>query len=95
MQLLVRFKSFGPIRRILGQQMIELNVPEDSTVLQVIEQVIELGGEPLRNMVIENGKIDGNLIIMLNKRDVTTLGGVDVIVKAGDELALLPHVQGG
>lgn len=75
--------------------MIELDVPEDSTVLQVIEQVIELGGESLRNMVIENGKIDGNLIIMLNKRDVTTLGGVDIIVKAGDELALLPHVQGG
>jgi len=75
--------------------MIELDVPEDSTVLQVIEQVIELGGESLRNMVIENGKIDGNLIIMLNKRDVTTFGGVDIIVKAGDELALLPHVQGG
>lgn len=75
--------------------MIELDVPEDSTVLQVIEQVVELGGESLRNMVIANGKIDGNLIIMLNKRDVTTIGGIDVLVKAGDELALLPHVQGG
>ncbi len=75
--------------------MIELDVPEDSTVLQVIEQVVELGGDSLRNMVIDNGKIDGNLIVMLNKRDVTTLGGVNIVVKAGDELALLPHVQGG
>jgi len=75
--------------------MIELDVSEDSTVLQVIEQVVELGGDSLRNMVIDNGKIDGNLIVMLNKRDVTTLGGVNIVVKAGDELALLPHVQGG
>jgi len=75
--------------------MIELDIPENSTVLQVIEQVVDLGGSPLRDLVIENGKIDGNLIIMLNKRDISTLGGVDIIVKAGDELALLPHVQGG
>jgi molybdopterin converting factor small subunit len=75
--------------------MIELDVPEDSTVLQVIQHVVKLGGAPLRNLVIENGKIDGNLIIMLNKRDVSTLGGVDLPVKEGDEVALLPHVQGG
>jgi len=93
--LLVRFKSFGPVRRILGQQMIELDVPEGSTVLQVVQQVVELGGEPLRDLVIDDGKIDGNLIIMLNKRDVSTLGGVDITVKEGDEVALLPHVQGG
>ncbi|MFW9958510.1 MAG: MoaD/ThiS family protein [Candidatus Odinarchaeota archaeon] len=93
--MLVRFKSFGPIRRILGQQIIELDVPEGSTVLHVVEQVVQLGGTTLRNLVIENGKIDSNLIIMLNKRDVSTLGGPDIIVKAGDELALLPHVQGG
>jgi molybdopterin converting factor small subunit len=75
--------------------VIELDVPEDSTVLQVIQHVVKLGGAPLRNLVIENGKIDGNLIIMLNKRDVSTLGGVDLPVKEGDEVALLPHVQGG
>jgi molybdopterin converting factor small subunit len=75
--------------------MVELDVPEDSTVLQVVQQAVELGGESLRDLVIENGKIDGNLIIMLNKRDVSTLGGVDILVKEGDEVALLPHVQGG
>jgi molybdopterin converting factor small subunit len=79
----------------MGKQMVELDVPEDSTVLQVVQQAVELGGESLRDLVIENGKIDGNLIIMLNKRDVSTLGGVDILVKEGDEVAILPHVQGG
>jgi molybdopterin converting factor small subunit len=93
--LLVRFKSFGPIRRLLGQDMIELDVPEGSTVFQVVQRVIEIGGEPLRDLVLEKGIISGNLIIMLNKRDVSTLGGVEISVSEGDELALLPHVQGG
>jgi len=93
--LLVKFKSFGPVRRLLGQQIIELDVPEDSTVLKVVQHVVEQCGESLRDLVLENGKIDGNLIIMLNKRDVSTLGGVDIPVKEGDEVALLPHVQGG
>lgn len=93
--MLVKFKSFGPVRRLLGQQIIELDVPEDSTVLKVVQHVVEQCGESLRDLVLENGKIDGNLIIMLNKRDVSTLGGVDIPVKEGDEVALLPHVQGG
>jgi molybdopterin converting factor small subunit len=32
---------------------------------------------------------------MLNKRDVATLGGIAIPVAEGDEVALLPHVQGG
>jgi len=32
---------------------------------------------------------------MLNKKDVETLGGIDIVVHHGDEVAILPHVQGG
>jgi molybdopterin synthase sulfur carrier subunit len=75
--------------------MMELNVPEGSTVFQVIQQVAELGGLPLRDLVLEEGAVSGNLIVMLNKHDVSTLGGVEIPVSEGDEVALLPHVQGG
>lgn len=75
--------------------MIEVDVPDGSTVLQVVHKVVELGGETLRDLVLENGIIGGNLIIMLNKRDVSTLEGPATLVTEGDEVALLPHVQGG
>jgi molybdopterin converting factor small subunit len=93
--LLIRFKSFGPVRRLLGHQVIEVDVPDGSTVLQVIQKVVEQGGEGLRDLVLENESIGGNLIVMLNKRDVATLGGIAIPVAEGDEVALLPHVQGG
>jgi len=93
--MLVRFKSFGPIRRLLDKQLIEVDVPEGVTVLQVVQIVADLGGSELKDLILKNGNIDGNLIVMLNKKDVSTIGGVELTVSDGDEIALLPHVQGG
>ena len=93
--MLVRFKSFGPIRRLLEKQSIEVEVPEGATVLQVVQIVADLGGSALRDLILKNGNIDGNLIVMFNKKDVSTIGGVELSVSAGDEIAILPHVQGG
>jgi MoaD family protein len=89
------FKSFGQLRRVLGNQIIEVDVPEGSTVRKVIERVITLGGPELERYIMGGNRISGNLILLLNKRDIDTLAGEDTIVKAGDELAVLPHVQGG
>ncbi len=93
--MLIRFKSFGPIRRLLEKQMMEVEVPSGSTVLQVVQRVAEIGGAKLKDLILKNGGIDGNLIVMLNKKDVSTLGGIGISVSEGDEIALLPHVQGG
>lgn len=93
--MLVRFKSFGPIRRLLVEQVIEVEIPSGSTVLQVVQKVADIGGAELKDLILKNGGIDGNLIVMLNKKDVSTLGGIEISVSEGDEIALLPHVQGG
>jgi len=93
--LRVIFKSFGPIRRLLGTQVIELEVSEGSSVFQVVETIVDMGGQPLRNLVFDNGEISGNLIVILNKKDISTIGGVDIPVNEGDEITVLPHVQGG
>lgn len=73
----------------------EIEVPTDSTVRQVVESVVELGGEELKQLIMHNDDVSGNLIVMLNKKDVETLGGIDIVVHDGDEVAILPHVQGG
>ena len=75
--------------------MIEVEVPEGSSVLQVIQAVAEIGGPALKDLILKDEAIDGNLIVMLNKKDVSTIGGVGIVVAEGDEVALLPHVQGG
>lgn len=91
----VRFKSFGPVRRLLKEKVMDVEVPNDSTVRQVVNRVVEIGGEELRKLIIHDDDISGNLIVMLNKKDVETLGGIDIVVHDGDEVTILPHVQGG
>ncbi|MHA1950371.1 MAG: MoaD/ThiS family protein [Candidatus Thorarchaeota archaeon] len=93
--LRVLFKSFGPIRRLLGKKVTEVEVPEGSTVRQVVNAVVEQSGDELGKLIMDKDRISGNLIVLLNKKDVDTLGGVDIVVQEGDEIGILPHVQGG
>ena len=93
--LRVLFKSFGPIRRLLGKKVIEVDVPEGSTVRQVVNTIVEQSGEELSKLIMDKDRISGNLIVILNKKDVEPLGGVDIVVREGDVIAILPHVQGG
>jgi len=91
----VKFKSFGPIRRTLASQVLTVDVPDGSTIRDVVNKVLEIGGPELEKVIMEGDKISGNLIIMLNKKDVATLEGEDTAVSQDDEIAMLPHVQGG
>ncbi len=91
----VKFKSFGPIRRALDSQVLTVDVPDGSTVRDVIDRVLTIGGPELEQIVMEGDRISGNLIIMLNRKDVATLEGENTMVVHDDEIAMLPHVQGG
>lgn len=63
---------------------------------QVIDRVVGQSSDNLKRLVYEGEEINRNLIVLLNKRDVNTLEmGLDTVVSEGDEVALLPHVQGG
>ena len=79
----------------MKDKVIFIDVPTDSTVRQVVNVIVEKGGEDLRKLIMHENEISGNLIVMLNKKDVETLGGIDIVVHDGDEVAILPHVQGG
>ncbi|RLI57963.1 MAG: hypothetical protein DRP09_01030 [Candidatus Thorarchaeota archaeon] len=95
-QLRIIFKPFGPIRRALGKRIIEVDVVDSTTVRQVIDRVVGQSSDNLKRLVYEGEEINRNLIVLLNKRDVNTLEmGLDTVVSEGDEVALLPHVQGG
>ncbi|MHA1882976.1 MAG: MoaD/ThiS family protein [Candidatus Thorarchaeota archaeon] len=91
----VKFKSFGPLRRVLKGEVIEIDVPEESTVRQVIDSMLEMYGKDAKRLVLDGDRISGNLILMLNQKDVDTIAGEQTVVKEDDEVVILPHVQGG
>jgi molybdopterin converting factor small subunit len=44
---------------------------------------------------MNGSRISGNLIVLLNKKDVATLNGEATLVSEDDVVSILPHVQGG
>ena len=93
--MIIRFKVFGPLLKALGQKTKELDIQEGVTVRQAIDNLIEVGGQDLHDLIIDDDHISGNLIVMLNRRDISTLSGEDTPVEDGNEITILPHVQGG
>lgn len=93
--LRVFFKSFGPIRRVIGESVIELKVGSEFTIRDVINFAIESYGDKLKQLILEETKLSGNLIVLLNGRDTNRLDGLDTKVSPDDEITILPHVQGG
>ncbi|MBD3405928.1 MAG: MoaD family protein [Candidatus Lokiarchaeota archaeon] len=93
--LRVRFKSFGPLKRLLPSSEMYLDIPLDSTVNDVIDRVLEIGGKEFERLIMNNGKLSGNLIVLVNKTDIDRLDGLDTRLSSGDLVTILPHVQGG
>ncbi len=91
----IKVKTFGPLRRLIGNEWISLELPENATVNDVVEALIERWGVPAKELLMDEGRVSGNLIFMLNMKDVSNLGGIRTALHPDDEIIILPHVQGG
>ena len=91
----VRFKTFGPLRRVIGEREVILEVSDASTIQDVIDTIVGKWGIDAEKLILDEGTFSGNLIIMLNMKDISTLNGLNTIIHPDDEIILLPHVQGG
>ncbi len=89
------FKPFGPLRAVCGSSEIPLEFDGNVTVGDVVRKLIDIYGHRLAELILSGNQLSGNLIVMVNKRDVNTLQGMETVVRDGDEVAILPHVQGG
>ncbi len=72
-----------------------LEVPDGSSVLGVIEVAIRTWGKDAERLIMDGDSINGNMIVMLNMKDIDTLDGPGTPVRPNDEITILPHVQGG
>ncbi len=72
-----------------------LEVPDGSSVLGVVEAAIRTWGKDAERLIMDGDSISGNMIVMLNMKDIDTLDGSGTPVRPNDEITILPHVQGG
>jgi molybdopterin synthase sulfur carrier subunit len=82
---------------LLGSREVQLEVPAGSSVMDVIARLADRMGEQCVPALLEavGGRPQRHLRIMLNGRDIGFLGGLDAVVREGDEILVLPPAGGG
>lgn len=88
-----RIRLFSFLRAAAG-------VPETpgqaGTVRELLDQLVQQFGEPLRRQLFTpGGELRPDISILVNGRNIVFLDGLDTALAPGDEIALLPPAAGG
>jgi len=91
----VKVKFFALLREAAGTKELEEEVEEGTTVRGLLERLSNKLPSRFRGLVFDGQEITKNLIILVNRRGIRELNGLETRLKDGDEVALLPPVSGG
>jgi molybdopterin synthase sulfur carrier subunit len=92
--MIVRIKAFANFRAILGKDL-NIEVKEGSTIKELLDDLISSRQRLKSALFDESGQIREYVILMKNRKNINSMGGLDTPLAEGDEVAILPPVAGG
>ncbi|MFN2106167.1 MAG: ubiquitin-like small modifier protein 1 [Candidatus Promineifilaceae bacterium] len=92
----MKVNFYATLRQIVGQKTVELDLPEGTTAIQLVEAVMEQYPRMRPELVDENGDLHGHIHLFVNGRDAPFLENqLDTVVKPTDKIDIFPPVGGG
>ncbi len=95
---MVRVKLIGSFVSYAQTDEIELKIPQQITVLELIQMMRhDKTGENLVRMILDPELNDPrpNTIILINGTEIGALDGIDTLVGGDDVVTMLPVTHGG
>lgn len=92
--MMIRLKAFARFRDLLGG-MTEVELPEGSTVFELLKKLATRSTDLQDQIFDASGKIRDDVNVMINGRHFESLEGSETLLADGDEVALFPAVVGG
>jgi len=86
---------FGPIQEAVGTKTATLTVGEDMTIRELAEELIVEYEALEKQLLTDNGDIRDNLVITVNKRQISHLDGESTGLSDGDTVRITTSIQGG
>ncbi|MFD1585857.1 ubiquitin-like small modifier protein 1 [Halorientalis brevis] len=93
MHLELRF--FATFRAIVGQKVVDREVPDDATVGDVLSTLQKEYPDMNDRLLDEDGEVRAQLSILKNGRNVVHMAGSATSLDDGDTLSVFPPVAGG
>ena len=87
----------GDLRAIVGKQETTANVPQGSTVKDLLASLSDSYGERFRSRVLNPmGNLEHYVLVFLNGTNIREMSGLETILREGElELMMLPMFEGG
>jgi molybdopterin synthase sulfur carrier subunit len=92
--MIIHVRSFASFRDILGKEL-SVELKDGSTVKDLLDDLISTRQRLKSAVFDESGKVREYVILMKNRKNIESLGGLDTELAEGDEVAVLPPVAGG
>ena len=92
----VELRYYAMVRDAAGKRAETLSMQEGSTVVDLIDRLIALYGEPLRVYLYdEDGEHLNYLMFSVNEQDIRSLDGYETVLRDGDKVLVMPPIGGG
>jgi len=92
----VTLKFLGALRHYSGKDTLILDCQKDATILDLIDIITLHSPKLRRNLLDEQLEIPKpNGLILVNRREISVLNGLQTKVRDGDEVVFVPVVHGG
>jgi molybdopterin converting factor small subunit len=95
MRVLVR--SVGLVKQLLGQGEFDVIIPEGTDISGLLRTLVEEKSAKMAPYAVEPKTADGHLPVrvVVNGRDIQSLGGRFTILEDGDEILIFMPIAGG
>lgn len=90
----VKVKLFAEYQSLAGQRLLELEIPDDATVLD-LAKALEERFPGLRGRLLRGGELSDEPRVLVNGRNIEWLEGAKTRLRDGDTVAFFPPSAGG
>ncbi|KYH37594.1 MAG: MoaD family protein [Candidatus Bathyarchaeota archaeon B24] len=91
----IRVRLLGFLARLYGSDEITLRFDENPRLGELLGKLARRRRRFRKALFDEDGDLSWNILLLVNRRDVSVLDGLDTRLEDGDEVVLAPISHGG
>jgi len=92
----MKVNFYATLRDITGQKTVDIDIPENTTVRQLVDAIVRRYPLLHDKLIDENGDLWGFIHIFINGRDAPFLDDeLETVINPVDTISIFPAVGGG
>ncbi|MHA1853250.1 MAG: MoaD/ThiS family protein [Candidatus Heimdallarchaeaceae archaeon] len=91
----IRIQCFSQIRSITKQQFVNIEIPQDTTLIGAVKSFAEQFGNDMQEMLFSDGKLRSFYSLQVDSKQIAPDEYSTLVVKEGQTITILPYIAGG